>query len=388
MPSEKPTRHKKSKDEPVTIDLAAEPADAESTDASTTETAEAGTFTVEPSSEPVEDASVAASSDDTAKTDAEDAKPAAAAQPTPKKAGSSGAIAAGIFGGLVALAGAGAAQYAGYIPNFGPQKEIEITDYGPDIAALKDEIAAIAAKEPPKVDLTPVEQRLETLEAKVANLPLADLMDVKAMQGALDEATSKVAKAEAEIAAIANRLKQAEGKISEPRDDVEVARAIASAGLKSAIDRGGPFEAELATLETIAPGDAAIAELKTFAAAGVPSRTSLVKSFPDIANTILRTIHQPDENASLSERLLSSAMSVIKVRPVGNVEGDSPEAVLARIETRLQNNDLKGAAAEWQALPEAAISVASDFKASLDARIKVEELVDTALNSAVTGNAN
>ena len=56
-------------------------------------------------------------------------------QSAPKGPGTSGLIAAGIFGGLVALLGAGAIQYAGYLPgSSAPQAA------SPEIADLSGEI--------------------------------------------------------------------------------------------------------------------------------------------------------------------------------------------------------------------------------------------------------
>ncbi len=385
MPSEKTPRHTKSKDEPVTIELTASELDEK-------EVAE-----VEPSSETanehdVENAETVEQSETDVEADKE-AVEAATPPPSysqaaaPQKSGSStGAIAAGIFGGIVALAGAGAAQYAGYIPNFGPQQTI--TDYGPDIATLTSRIETLENKKIPEPDLSPLESRIQTLEQQMTELPLADLTDVKAMQGALTEATDKVAKADAEIASLANRLKQAEAKIGEPRDDVDVARAIASAGLKAAIDRGGPFATELATLEAIVPDDPAVAELKAYADTGAPSRSSLISDFPAVADTLIAATRQTDDSASLSERLMSSALSVIKVRPVGDIEGDSTGAITARIEQKLQNGDLAGAAGEWDKLPDAAKAAGENFKKALDARIEVEKLVSTTLTNAVTRTSN
>ncbi len=381
MPSEKTPRHTKPKDEPVTIELTASELDEK-------EAAEADPSSETANEHDVENAEAVAQAD-ADKEPAEAAAPplSSSPAPAPQKSGSStGAIAAGIFGGIVALAGAGAAQYAGYIPNFGPQQTI--TDYGPDITTLTSRIETLENKKIPEPDLSPLEGRIQTLEQQMTELPLADLTDVKAMQGALTDATDKVAKADAEIASLANRLKQAEAKIGEPRDDVDVARAIASAGLKAAIDRGGPFATELATLETIVPDDAAVAELKAYADTGVPSRSTLVSNFPSVADTLIAATRQADGSTSLSERLMNSALSVIKVRPVGDVEGDSTGAIAARIEQKLQNGDLAGAASEWDKLPDAAKTAGENFKRALDARIEVEKLVSTTLTNAVTGNNN
>lgn len=384
MPSEKTPRHSKSKDEPVTIDLTASEVDEKEAAAADPSAESAADATDTPAPETVE-----TNATETAAGSEKERETAVPPPPPPaqqKSSSGSGAIAAGIFGGIVALAGAGAAQYAGYIPNFGPQQTI--TDYGPAISTLTSRIETLENKEIPTVDLSPLETRIQTLESQMKDLPLADLTDVKAMQGALNEATQKVAKSEDEIASLANRLVNLEKKVGEPRDDVEVARAIASAGLKAAIDRGGPFTTELATLKTVAANDPVVAELEPYAATGIPSRATLIKDFPAVADRMIDATRQPDSSESLTDRLMNSALSVIKVRPVGDVEGDSTGAIVARIEEKLQNGDLEAASKEWDTLPDAAKAAGEDFKKSLDARIKVEQLVSSTLTNAVTGTNN
>ena len=95
-------------------------------------------------------------------------------------------------------------------------------------------------------------------------------------------------------------------------------------------------------------------------------------------------MHQPEGDQGIFNRLMSSAASAIRVRPVGSVEGDSPEAVVARIETKLQNGDFKGAQIEWQALPEKGQAAGAHYKRKLDARVTVEALIGTAVSGAMT----
>ncbi len=73
------------------------------------------------------------------------------------------------------------------------------------------------------------------------------------------------------------------------------------------------------------------------------------------------------------------------MRPVGEVEGDSPDAIVARMEARLTDGDLKGAEAEWQKLPQTGKQASADYQKSLSARIRVEELVGSTLTKAVQG---
>jgi hypothetical protein len=78
-------------------------------------------------------------------------------------------------------------------------------------------------------------------------------------------------------------------------------------------------------------------------------------------------------------------MSVVKVRRVGDVTGDTPEAIVARMEEGLRNGNLQASVSEWNSLPEPAKAVSGEFKQKLDARIQVENLVGGTLTRAVAG---
>ncbi|AYM58344.1 COG4223 family protein [Agrobacterium fabrum] len=308
------------------------------------------------------------------------AKPFTPQQAERKQAATSGLIAAGIVGGLVALAAAGSMQYAGILPSFtaGGAGSDEIAALKSDIGGLRQQLANA-----PAADTSALERRIATLEAAKSEAPQVDGLSEKvtALEAALQSERSAQASATSELT---RRLADAETKLNEPRDDIEVARAIASAALKAAIDRGGPFLTELDTLSKVTPDDPAIASLQSFAATGVPSRSELMQKFPDVANAMLSAINQPDPNQGIMERLTESAFSLVKVRPVGNIEGETPDAMIARMENKLRNGDLQGAALEWNGLPEAAKTASADYKKSLDARIEVENLVGGTLNRAIT----
>jgi hypothetical protein len=314
---------------------------------------------------------------------------------TEARQGSSGFIAAGIFGGLIALLAAGSMQYAGYLPPF-PSAANQDTEnaLSAEIASLKTQLSALQqqAQSAPAADTSALEARLAALENAVPaasgeSADVSGLADkIASLEGTVSSLQSERSAQETATADLTRRLNDAEAKLNEPRDDIEVARAIASAGLKAAVDRGGPFLTELDTLAGVATDDPSVAALKPFATTGVPSRAELLRTFPDVANSMLATLNQPDPNQSIVERLTESAYSLVKVRPVGNIEGETPEAVIARMEDKLRNGDLQGAALEWNALPDAAKTVSTAYKQSLDARIEVEKLVGDSLSRAINSS--
>ena len=194
------------------------------------------------------------------------------------------------------------------------------------------------------------------------------------------------------LAALAARIDANEAALSEAQDRLAeggadstvVARAIAAAGLKSAIDRGSAFATELEAYASVAGEDETVAQLRDFAASGVPTVTQLSDGFAAVANRIVATGQGLDENASLGDRLMSSARSLVQVRPVGEAEGDTPGAIAARVETRLKDGNLEGALAEWETLPDPAKAASADFMDRVRARQTVDQLVAGALANAMS----
>lgn len=415
MVSGKPPRYSKSGKDPVTIDL--EPSEAgenqTAADPSTAVAAETREDTGAAVSQPAGDAtSEAPAQSEPATGDTSTAEPeqdAAAAfgegsstatAPVSRSA-APGSLAAGLLGGLVALAAAGALQYAGVLGALGPssvddgrQRAIET-----ELAALKAE-AGKTAQTAQAIDLAPLEERLSGIEQKLAEAPPASSgtpVDISGLEQTIASMTAELETVKSTLAEsqqqqqaareeLANRLSDAEQKLRAPSSDARMARAVAATALKTAIERGGPFLAELDALASVAPDDAAVAGLKEDAAAGVPSRADLARSFPPVANTMLDALQDTGAEGGVLSRLMNSASSLVRVREVGNVEGDAPEAIIARIENKIVNGDLKGAALEWDTLPEKAKAAAADFKQTLDRRIRVEDLAGGSMSGAMSGN--
>lgn len=417
----KPPNHSKPNDEPVTIDLEAEKTaqDAAPEDITERSHGEFGSSSAnevempleaekEPLREDVEEP-VSASEPEEPQASARHADPAPSPAPSyaeqPRREGStSGLIAAGIVGGLIALVGAGALQYAGVLPGgrTGKDTSADIAALNAEIDGLKQSVANLAAAPAAKPDET-LAARVAALETSAANgtsaggsgetnaasdQKIASLSgEVEQLKADLSKATQTQATSDAEVS---KRLDDAEKKLSGPSQESAVARAIAAAALKAAIDRGGPFQPELDTFANVASDDPAVADLKNFAQTGVPSRADLIRQVSDVATAIVATAQTDDPNQSWSDRLMSSAKSLVQVRPVGNVPGDGVDAIAARFEDKVRNGDLPGAVTEWNNLPDAAKSASAAFKQSLEARIRVEDLVSDALSKAIanTGKQN
>jgi hypothetical protein len=305
-------------------------------------------------------------------------RPAAAA---PKGTSGSALMASGILGGLVALLLAGSMQYAGYLPGLNNRPaastSAELDELRQQVAELRNAPAA------PNTDLA---ARIEALEASAGNAPASDELQQRltALQSEIDALKSATDSTAAGTTQLTDRLAALETEVNQPGPEQAVARALAAAALKAATERGGSFAAELQTFGAVAPDDPAVEGLKAYAEQGVPTKADLTRRLPNATNAILDALQKPDENQGIAARLMSSALSVVKVRPVGDVQGDTPEAVVARFEERVKTGDLKAAVSEWNALPDTAKQASADFKQALDARIEVEDLMNGTLTRAMT----
>jgi hypothetical protein len=163
-----------------------------------------------------------------------------------------------------------------------------------------------------------------------------------------------------------------------------VAQAIAAAGLKAAIDRGGAFASELETFATVAPASPELEQLKNLAASGVPSKAELSAEFGSAADAMLAATQTVDPNAGLIARLTASAKGLVRSRPVGAIEGDTLEALVARMEVAVAKGDLDAALAEAEKLPDAARAAGIDYIGRLSARRDTDALVTKALTSALS----
>jgi len=335
------------------------------------------------------------------------------------KGGRSGALVGGLIGGVVALLAMYGVQYAGVLPvPDGSSAETETAAVSAEVGQLRstvDQLSSTVSKlsmdgggEAP--DLSAITGRLDVLETAAANgtstsetSPIVTELDsriseisrrvdtlgaetqstvaneISDLRNSLGEMAQQISALEASQSELTQSLTARIDKIEEavngPGKDLAMARAIAVSGLKTAIDRGGPFASELEAFASVSPDDPAVGDLRTFAATGVPTNGQLIADFPDAANRMIASANPLPEDAGLAERLWSSAQTVIKVRKVGDVEGDGTEAIVARMETHVKNGDLDAARAEWSTLPDEAKAAAEDFGKALAARAEIGKLL-------------
>ncbi|MBN9219880.1 MAG: COG4223 family protein [Mesorhizobium sp.] len=357
------------------------------------------------------------------KTDARSEPMAAQA----KRGGMNG-IAAGIVGGVIALAAAGGLQFAGLLGAPGSGAGVSLDGVNGEIASLRGEIASLkeaggnngasakveglsAALDQMKSDVaalkSTVEQggtgdnaglaalgdKVKQIETEVAALgkagsaapvDLGPLNEKLAGLDALVKSAGEAAKAQdGRLAALEQSVSQLSGKVDAQASQPKIALAIAASALKAALDRGAPFSAELDTLAAISPNAPELATLRPYAEKGVPTRTEIASQMDAAANAMVAAATPVDQNAGFLQNLMASAESLVKVRPIGAVEGAGAPETVARMEVAVNQGDYAKALSEYNTLPKAAKAAGADFAGKLKARIEVETQVDALISGAM-----
>jgi hypothetical protein len=348
--------------------------------------------------------------------------------PQPKRGGING-IAAGIIGGVIALAGAGGLQFAGLLgaPGSGAGA-VSLDGVNGEIASLKTEIAGLrqaggntdasarvdglsSALDQVKTDVATLKSaagqgaagenaRLAALGDKVSKIEtavaglgktvntapadLGPLNDKLAGLDALVKSAGETATAQqGRIAALEQSVSQLSGKVEAQAAQPKIALAIAASALKAALDRGAPFSAELETFAAMFPDAPEIATLRAHAEKGVPARAELAAEVDTAANAMVAAATPVDQNAGFLQNLMSSAKALVKVRPVGAVEGAGVPETVTRIEAAVNQGDYAKALSEYATLPEAAKAAGADFAGKLKARMEVETQIDALIAGAM-----
>jgi hypothetical protein len=145
------------------------------------------------------------------------------------------------------------------------------------------------------------------------------------------------------------------------------------ANLKRAMDRGERYAAELDAVRKAAGNTLDLAPLERFSLEGVPALPALAKDFRRVANAAIDAEAEPSD-ASVLERLVAGAKSIVRVRKSGhNPEDASAEAVVGRMEAALKDGRVGEVLAQGARLPPKAAPAAEDWLRKLQARHSVDQ---------------
>lgn len=254
--------------------------------------------------------------------------------------------------------------------------------------ATSDQLTAINER------LTGAESELATLRENLQQGGSDETLSqaIAALEARLDEEVAGLASAvdsleSADITALPEKVAEIEAALEELREaraersssEDRIARSVAANALQTGYERGEPFAGLLASVQALTgPLDAA-STLEQQAAKGVRTAQQLAQEFGELAGEIIHQAQPPADG--VVSQLLSNARSLVRVRPSGPMDGNSPEAVVSRIEGRLDKADLEGALEQWNALPEAAKTHSRRWASALEERLTADRAMARVLDA-------
>ncbi|MEM8987323.1 MAG: mitofilin family membrane protein [Pseudomonadota bacterium] len=204
-----------------------------------------------------------------------------------------------------------------------------------------------------------IDERMQSFEDGRAAFEEEMAARAEALESAGESLSARVAKLESvDIAAQARR----------------VAVAVALTNLTQEALNGRPYARQLDILKQYAPDNPAVEDLSAYANRGLPSLARLKNDFRIVTRAVDRA--DAKENAAGPfGRLWANFLSLFTVRQIGEMEGETAEAILARAERRMAEDDLPAAVRELDNLTGAPAEAAADWLARAKTRLALDALV-------------
>jgi hypothetical protein len=221
-----------------------------------------------------------------------------------------------------------------------------------------DDIASIAGEARSRADAAAAAVA-ELKKAQAPAEPVVERKEIEALNTRI-AALERAAKAmEAQLGARAG---------SDVGADRSLRLVVVASALNAAVERSAPFAAELGAAKAIAPDPKLLAALDPFAASGVPSMATLARELTALIPAVAKTVGTTAREGGILDRLKASAERIVRVRPIDDVSGDDPVAIVRRIELRAEQGNLAAAITEIAKLPEPARTLTKEWVARVQAR--------------------
>ncbi|MBA5724157.1 COG4223 family protein [Candidatus Liberibacter sp.] len=183
-----------------------------------------------------------------------------------------------------------------------------------------------------------------------------------------------------------DRLEKAELAIINPARNPNIQRIISLLVLKNAIDQGENFVLGKQIGKEIPLEDPCTSTLIKFSNTKIPTSLEILTKFSKISEEMISEIEAPEQDLGFLDSLLFQLQRLIKVRFTGNVKGNTPAALIARIENNIRNGNLREAITEWDKLPIKAKNSGESLKDAIEARICSERIIGEEITKILQNN--
>ncbi|MES2905907.1 MAG: mitofilin family membrane protein [Pseudomonadota bacterium] len=252
------------------------------------------------------------------------------------------------------------------------------------VRALADRVAKIETERSRINTLENSVNRLEATRNSVSALEEKQESDVHRIESALRDIKPDpkltIAPLQARLDTVERKL-QSVSQVEIAENERLLALAMSGLALKEALDKGAAFSGEYAVVKNLLPNGSNLDGLEAYANTGVPTTAALLARFETVSQSMLKAQLPPD--AGFLDKSVAFFQNLVSVRKVGDIEGNDAEAILARVELRLQQNNSESAHQEYQKLEPRLQQIAQPWGKDLVARAAADKVMrDLLLASA------
>lgn len=248
------------------------------------------------------------------------------------------------------------------------------------------------------VDLGGIEADIAALTSRLdglANAP-ADGGDTEALavireavsgvDARVNELAARMGTAEASVTSLGSRVTAtSEALDAQPSDIGAVLQLpLILSGFEAAFGSGRPYETELAALRAAVPDVAVPTAIANGASTGLARPDAIASRF-NLALPAMLAGRPADPDASWQDGAVDWFRSVVALRPTGEIEGDDPEAVVARLEAAIARRDFTAAESLLASLPQPMLAAAGEVPAEIAAQAEAGRFLDGLRQKALGG---
>jgi uroporphyrinogen-III synthase len=250
-----------------------------------------------------------------------------------------------------------------------------------ELAQQKESLGKLENTDPAVADPSP------EIQNQIVDLK-TDLLDIKNqitdLETNIQDDREKATSQAQQLSTLEGTLKAEIASKSEEKAENQRTLMLLAVGQLQRETRGSePFENGLNQVQAIADDkfEGLVEKLQPIASVGAPTLVTLQKEFTDIATDISQSARLPSEETWYGQALHRIA-SAVKFRRVDDMDGSDVDAVVARVEQDLAENDLDQAVAEVEKLTGAAAEVAAPWLEKAKTRQTVEQSIAEMLQAA------
>jgi hypothetical protein len=235
--------------------------------------------------------------------------------------------------------------------------EAQTKSLGASIAALGgrlDEIASTSQSAVKQADAAHAAAEAATKSSQATDQAMSQNT---AQRGDIEALTNRVVTLENTVKALTAAATEA----APETDDRPARLSVAAEALRATVERGAPFQAELAAVQALGIDHAATAPLQPFAGQGVPSASALARELTTLTSALEDAAEPAATDATFLDRLKANAQKLVRITPAGAPPGNDPANVIARIKFDAAHGDIDAALADIKQLPDPAKALAGDW---------------------------